>query len=68
MRYVGARLESEYRAEAYRIYVTDSLQGIPQNKYNTQRYINLVSPKPVKKGDGDKIALDVIKRAGLKFK
>lgn len=67
MRYVTARFNNEQRELAYRIYVTDSLQLIPQNSYRTQRFYDLTE-KEVDNRTGDEIALDVIKKAGLKLK
>lgn len=68
MRYVVARYKMEQREMAYRIFVTDSLQLIPQNKYLTTRYKDSIKTKKKDNRTGDEIAADVIKRAGLSFK
>lgn len=68
MRYVNARYEQEYRDMAYRFYITNSLQNIPQNKYCTTSFSEIIKPKKVDQRSGDEIALDVIKKAGLSFK
>lgn len=66
MRYVAARYKEEQRELAYRIFVTESLKLIPQNKYLTIEYNDVITNN---KDDrtGDEIANDVIKRIGLKF-
>ena len=67
MRYVEARLEQEYRDEAYRIYVARSLQLIPKQEYISVDYVDMIYPKKKDTRSGDEIALDVIKNAGLSF-
>ena len=67
MRYVEARIEENNRDEAYRIYVSKSLQLIPQNKTLKIDYLDLLNPKKVETRTGEEIAMDVIKNAGLKF-
>lgn len=62
-----ARLDQENRDEAYRVFVTESLKLIPQNKYLTARYDDVLKQK-VENKTGEEIAIDVIKRAGLVFK
>ena len=68
MRYVNARLEEERREEAYRIYVTKSLQLIPQNKCLTKDYEDFINPKKIDNRSGEEIATDIIKRANLHFR
>ena len=68
MRYVKARLEKEQRDEAYRIFVCDSLQLMPQNKYLAKRYSDLIKKDKEPQKSGDEIALDIISRAGLKWR
>lgn len=65
MRYVKARMEQERRELAYRIYVTDSLQNIPQNKFFTNRFADNIIKKKEDTRSGDEIAADVIAQAGL---
>ena len=67
MRYVEARIDEYNREEAYRIYVTKSLQLIPQNKHLTKDYNELLKTQRVDPRSGDEIAIDIIKRAGLTF-
>lgn len=67
MRYVEARFESFVRDEAYRIYVTRSLQLAPQNQYLTASYADIVQKKYADERSGDEIAMDIITRAGLSF-
>lgn len=68
MRYVKARLEKEQRDEAYRIFVCDSLQLMPQNKYLAKRYSDLIKKDKEPQKSGDEIALDIMSRAGLKWR
>lgn len=67
MRYVLARIKQNNRDEAYRIYVTKSLQLAPQNKCITKDYTEFANPQKVETRSGGQIVLDVIKKAGLKF-
>ena len=67
MRYVEARFNEYNREEAYRIYVSKSLQLIPQSKHLKCDYLDLIDPKEVDNRSGDEIAFDIISRAGLKF-
>lgn len=68
MRYVKARLEKEQRDEAYRIFVCDSLQLMPQNKYISKRYSDLINKDKEPQKSGDEIVLDIMSRAGLKWR
>lgn len=65
MRYVEARVEQERREEAYRVYVTTSLQLAPQNKYITKAYLDTLERVP--EVSGSEIVNDVMTRAGLSF-
>ena len=60
-----ARIEEDYREMTYRIYVTDSLQYIPQGKYTTVRFYDMIYPKPEDNRSAEEIAADVIAKAGL---
>lgn len=50
---------------AFRVYVTDSLYAMGNEKRLTQRYIELIKPKKIDKRSAQEIADDVIKRCGL---
>lgn len=67
MRYVEVSLDREINDEAYRIYVTHSLQLNPQGKYITKRYDELIKQSNEPEKSGDEIAIDIITRAGLKL-
>lgn len=67
MRYVEARIEEDSREEAYRIFVTKSLQLIPQSMYLTTNFEDILNPQSVDVRTGDEIAVDVMKAAGLSF-
>ena len=67
MRYVEARLDEYNREEAYRIYVSNSLQLIPQNKYIGISYLDMLNTKKEDQKTGDDIIMDIMNRAGLKF-
>jgi len=67
MRYVEARIEEDSREEAYRIFVTKSLQLIPQSMYLTTNFEDILNPQAVDIRTGDEIAVDVMNAAGLSF-
>lgn len=67
MRYVEARVEEFSRDEAYRIFVTRSLQLIPQSKYLTKDFKDIIHPDKADNRTADEIASDVVKKAGLKL-
>lgn len=67
MRYVMARFKEYQRELAYRVYISDSLFYYGQQKQLTKRWSDIAYPKPVDKRSGDEIALEVIKKAGLRF-
>ena len=68
MRYVDARLDEYTREEAYRFYVTRSLQLAPQQKHLIDSFMDILkNTKKVDTRSGDEIAADVISRAGLSF-
>ena len=67
MRYVEARIDEYNRDEAYRIYITEGLRLVPQNKYLTTSYSDFISPKKRDTRSGDEIVLDTFKNAGLVF-
>ena len=62
-----ARYEEYDRERAYRIYVTKSLQLIPQSKYITVEFAEALNPNNIEDRSGEDIAIDVIKNAGLTF-
>lgn len=40
---------------------------MPQNKYITASYQDVLTPKKIDTRSGDEIAADIMERAGLKF-
>lgn len=64
MRYASARFKKEAEEEAYRVYVADVGRGLLKSMGGdmTQRYYDMIHPKPVDPRSGDMIAADVIKR------
>lgn len=69
MRYVLSTYKREQKENAYRIYVTDSLQTAPQNKYVGYRWADLFNKRENNDGrSGDEIAAEVITKVGLSFK
>lgn len=52
---------------AYRVYVTDCLFYQGQNQRLTTRFVDLLNKK-VDNRSGDEIVLDVMSKAGLRFK
>lgn len=67
MRYVEARFDEYNRDEAYRIYVSKSLQLIPQDKYLTKNYSDILKPEQKDNRSGEDIVSDIMLKAGLKF-
>ena len=72
MRYATARFNQHQRDLAYRIYVTDCLRIISENtakmgggSYITAKFADIINPKPVENRNGEEIAADIIKRAGI---
>ena len=55
------------RELTYRIYITNSLYYMAENKQIAQKYYDIINPRPEDHRTGDEIALDVMKRAGLSF-
>ena len=55
------------REEAYRIYVTKSLQLAPQNKYLQVSFYDVLQRNNEEEKSGDEIAVEVISNAGLHF-
>ena len=52
---------------AYRFYIADSLQLSVQHKYLTKTLRERLYAKPADNRTGDEIAMDIIKKAGLKL-
>ena len=67
MRYVEARFDEYNRDEAYRIYISKSLQLIPQDKYLTKNYSDILKPEKKDDRSGEDIVSDIMLKAGLKF-
>ena len=75
--YVSAHCREALRAEAeerlYRAYVTDALMLLTENtarfaggRYQTRRWLDAVHSRDAR--TGDEIALDFIRRAGLRLR
>lgn len=67
MRYVEARVDENNRDDAYRIYVCRSLQLIPQNKYISKDFKDILIPEEKDVRTADEIITDVMFKAGLNF-
>jgi len=63
--YMIGRRKQMNDLEAFRSYVADSLQGIPQGKFISERYINIVKRKPIEPIDVDEIIDHVASVGGL---
>lgn len=65
-----ARLEAEQRELAYRIYITDSLYYDGRNKVMNKRFEECLEAgkKNKQEIDGDELAAQIIKNAGLILK
>lgn len=64
-RYAVALHRDRQEVTAYRIYVAESLRLIPQGKYLTEPFGDILKPRPTITKDGDSIVRDVVERAGL---
>lgn len=62
MRYVNARADEQSREETYRIFVTESLRMLPQQKYIGKSYIELLKPVKVETRTGEQVADEVAKK------
>lgn len=60
-------MEDFTRDEAYRFYITKSLQLVPQNKYISLSFNDIINKRNINNKSGDEIVLDIFNRAGLKF-
>lgn len=65
MRYAISSYKKSRLELAYRIYVTDSLQALAQNKYIKQRWYDAVKPERIDPRSGEEIARDILSRAGI---
>ena len=69
MRYVAARLDEYEREQTYRIYVTRSLQLLPQGQFLSKNYEDLfIKDDDGEQIDGAALVVDFMQRAGLSFK
>lgn len=50
---------------AYRFYVTDSLRFIPQSKYTTKSFYDMLYSKEEEEKTAEEIVQDVVQKAGL---
>ena len=62
MRYVNARADEQSREETYRLFVTESLRMLPQQKYIGKSYIELLKPVKVETRTGEQVADEVAKK------
>lgn len=62
MRYVNARADEQNREETYRLFVTESLRMLPQQKYIGKSYIELLKPVKVETRTGEQVADEVAKK------
>ena len=62
-----ARFKQMMEDRAWRCYVADSLQMLPENKHFVEKYSTRYAPKPADDRPGDEIAADVIQKLGLKI-
>lgn len=61
MRYVNARADEQSREETYRLFVTESLRMLPQQKYIGKSYTELLKPAKVETKTGEQVADEVAK-------
>ena len=65
MRYFLSRLKQDREQRIYRIYVTDSLFYHGQNKTLTERFADVINPKPKETKTASEIVDDVTSRMGI---
>ena len=68
--HVVAEYNDKVQKRLYRCYTTDMLKAIAEGMGATvgSRFVDLFNNEPQDERTGDEIALDIIKRAGLKGK
>lgn len=66
MKYYSAVKKRDEKDLLFMTYVADSLRTIPQNKFITAKFIDILNPPPVDKRNGDEIAIYIINKYGLK--
>jgi hypothetical protein len=61
--------------QAYRAYIADGVKCMSESiamhfggSYLQERYMDMISVAPIQEKSGDEIALDIIRRAGLKVR
>ena len=67
LRSVKARAEQISREEAYRICVTESLRIIPQQRWFTKSYLELLKPQQIETRSGKEVAEEVAEKLGTKI-
>jgi hypothetical protein len=60
------KFKRDQRDELFKEYVTNSLRLIPQSKYISKTYHELLTPE--KEKTGEEIVIDIITRHGLKVR
>lgn len=68
MQYVKAKFKEKQQELIYRIYITDSLYYYSKEMAPSKRYAEIIGLVEQDKRSGDEIALDIVKKAGLKLK
>jgi hypothetical protein len=64
--YLVARYTDRLTEKSFRVYVTDSLQSIPQMQYKTKRWAELAGiVDPEKERSAEEIVDDVVARLGM---
>ena len=63
--YMKAMHLYEQKEMAYRVYVTESLRLMPQQKCLSKPFADIINPSRESEADADEIISDVISRAGL---
>lgn len=66
LKYAISRFNHEQKEMAYMVYMTDTLYYKAKNQMINTRFVDMIEQKNVDNRTGDEIALDIIKKAGLK--
>ena len=62
---MSAMQSHEDMERAYRVYVTEALRLIPQQKYLSRGFADIIMPRESDDFDADELVRDVISNAGL---
>lgn len=68
MRYVAARIKTDKRETAYKVYMSDSIYQYAHGKMLQDRYEDIIKRKPQPVKTAQEIVDETLLKAGLKLK